>query len=129
MRNWIGYRWDHQRGFDTLRRLKTALNECPQGERKVPREPRRPEGYPLGGVFEHSAQVPDPWGNPYQYRPEGDGYTLYSLGRDGKRGGEGLDEDPDVRDLSSHIVDRDPVPRVCIPTLWQFTFECPTGGR
>jgi len=38
----------------------------------------------------------DPWGNPYQYSPEPSGsqlYSLYSLGADGKPGGEGLDAD------------------------------------
>lgn len=39
---------------------------------------------------------PDPWGNPYQYSiPGADGqpFALYSLGADGKRGGEGIDAD------------------------------------
>lgn len=44
-----------------------------------------------------SDEVPlDPWGTPYQYAPEPSGtkpYTLYSLGADGKPGGEGLDAD------------------------------------
>ena len=38
----------------------------------------------------------DPWRNPYQYSPEPSGahpYTLFSLGADGKPGGEGLDAD------------------------------------
>lgn len=42
-------------------------------------------------------QVPaDPWGNPYQYSiPGRDGlpFAIYSLGADGKRGGEGNDAD------------------------------------
>lgn len=42
-------------------------------------------------------EVPrDPWGNPYVYRPAAAGnqpYTLYSLGADGKPGGEGFDAD------------------------------------
>jgi len=42
-------------------------------------------------------QLPlDPWGANYQYRREPNGlqdYTLYSLGADGKPGGEGLDAD------------------------------------
>lgn len=44
-----------------------------------------------------SEKVPqDPWGNPYQYRREPHGVediTLFSLGADGKPGGEGLDAD------------------------------------
>ena len=38
----------------------------------------------------------DPWGNPYQYSiPGADGqpFALYSLGADGKRGGDGIDAD------------------------------------
>ena len=38
----------------------------------------------------------DPWGAPYQYSVPGAGgqpFALYSLGADGKRGGEGLDAD------------------------------------
>ena len=38
----------------------------------------------------------DPWGNPYQYSVPGSGgqpFALYSLGADGKRGGEGFDAD------------------------------------
>jgi general secretion pathway protein G len=44
-----------------------------------------------------SEKVPqDPWGNAYQYRREPHGVediTLFSLGADGKPGGEGLDAD------------------------------------
>jgi general secretion pathway protein G len=43
------------------------------------------------------ADIPlDPWGNPYIYSIPGAGshpYALYSLGADGKRGGEGVDAD------------------------------------
>lgn len=36
----------------------------------------------------------DPWGNPYQYAPESNTViALYSLGADGKPGGEGTDAD------------------------------------
>lgn len=38
----------------------------------------------------------DPWGNPYQYSFPGAGgqpFALYSLGADGKRGGESFDAD------------------------------------
>ena len=40
-------------------------------------------------------QVPvDPWGNPYVYAsPAPGGFSLTSLGKDGKPGGEGLDAD------------------------------------
>lgn len=38
----------------------------------------------------------DAWGNPYHYAPGSDGnqpFSLYSLGADGKPGGEGVDAD------------------------------------
>ena len=38
----------------------------------------------------------DPWGNPYQFSipgAKGQPFALYSLGADGKRGGEGFDAD------------------------------------
>lgn len=35
----------------------------------------------------------DPWGNPYTYSTDGSSYTITSLGRDGKPGGEGVDAD------------------------------------
>lgn len=35
----------------------------------------------------------DPWDNPYFYERNGSSYTLQSLGRDGKQGGEELDAD------------------------------------
>ncbi|MFI4848837.1 MAG: type II secretion system protein GspG [Gimesia chilikensis] len=35
----------------------------------------------------------DSWGNPFQYRREGEAYELFSYGRDGQPGGVGLDAD------------------------------------
>ena len=38
----------------------------------------------------------DPWGNPFVYVPTAEnfqGFALYSLGADGKEGGEGINED------------------------------------
>ncbi|MEQ8733649.1 MAG: type II secretion system major pseudopilin GspG [Rhodospirillaceae bacterium] len=36
----------------------------------------------------------DPWGSPYQYKPNtSTSITLYSFGADGKEGGEGMDAD------------------------------------
>lgn len=42
-----------------------------------------------------SEEVPlDPWGNPYQYKPENStNIILYSFGADGKDGGEGVNAD------------------------------------
>ena len=72
-----------------------------------------------------SGDILDPWNNPYHYTAEGNSYMLLSLGADGKRGGEGLDRDTDVRDLPRN--DQGFV-RLPSPTLRQFTFKCDTGG-
>jgi general secretion pathway protein G len=72
-----------------------------------------------------SGDILDPWGNPYQYTAERNSYTLLSFGADGKRGGEGLDQDYDVRALARNDQGIVPLP---VPTLWQFTFDCGTGG-
>lgn len=56
----------------------------------TPPEPRNwnPEGYLKKAPL-------DPWGNPYMYLQPGTHgkYDLYSLGADGREGGEGLDAD------------------------------------
>ena len=50
---------------------------------------------------------PDPWGRPYVYRAPGlvntVSYDLYSLGRDGKPGGDG--EDADITSWGGPVVD------------------------
>jgi general secretion pathway protein G len=54
---------------------------------------RNPQNYRPGGYIR---KLPDdPWGNPFVYeRPGQHGeFDLYSLGADGKEGGEGLDAD------------------------------------
>lgn len=57
----------------------------------------------------------DRWGHPYQYSTTADGFTLFSLGRDGQPGGEG--DDADV------YHDRPLVP----PSFSGFMFDMPTG--
>lgn len=49
------------------------------------------------GPYLSKLVVPDPWGRPYVYASPGrvnpESYDLYTLGRDGKAGGEGEDAD------------------------------------
>jgi len=48
------------------------------------------------GPYLDEAVPMDPWGHPYQYSlpgANGQPFALYSLGADGKRGGEGYDAD------------------------------------
>jgi hypothetical protein len=56
----------------------------------------------------------DIWNHPIQYEKAADGYHLYSLGRDGKPGGEGVDADLEIK---PHTVQCMP------PTFHQFFFE------
>ena len=53
--------------------------------------PPLPAAFPDGGYV---ATIPqDPWGKPYVYDSNGSAYSILSLGRDGKPGGEGVDAD------------------------------------
>lgn len=83
------YRMDNARYPSSEQGLQ-ALVRKPSGDP----QPRnyRPEGYLQGGV------VPkDPWGEDYQYRSPGEhnpySFDLWSLGADGKPGGDGNDAD------------------------------------
>ncbi|HEY0600726.1 type II secretion system major pseudopilin GspG [Brevundimonas sp.] len=54
----------------------------------------RPERYRQGGYVRRLPE--DPWGNPYQYRRpsvHGGQFDVFSLGADGREGGEGNDAD------------------------------------
>jgi general secretion pathway protein G len=56
------------------------------------------------GPYLEEALPADPWGNPYQYGTqgaEGQPIAVYSLGADGKRGGEGYDADVGILPASS----------------------------
>jgi hypothetical protein len=129
MRGHVGYRRPHQRAFSTLRTLSKALDEYHNENGNYPEKlADLKRTHPDSVRLEDSGQVVDPWSNPYQYRAEGDHYTLFSFGRDGKRGGEGLDQDLDVTDLLPNYDDFFRLPPVGIPTLWQFTSEPSTRG-
>ena len=65
----------------------SLLNEAPRDERISAK---------WKGPYLDEALPPDPWGQPYQYAvpgANGQPFALYSVGADGKRGGEGLDAD------------------------------------
>ena len=55
-----------------------------------------------GGYLERSSIPNDPWGNPYQYLNPGNRseVDVYSFGRDGKPGGDGIDADIGNWDLN-----------------------------
>ena len=79
-------------------------------------------GEPITGI--------DPWGRPYLYQLQPGGYTLKSLGRDGKPRGDGLNEDLllAVPYPEEPTVDEVGPPAFGAPTLWQFAFDSPTSG-
>ena len=73
--------------FPTQAEGLQALNQPPSEERAKAR---------WRGPYLDQDIPRDPWDNPYQYSvPGGNGqpFALYSLGADGKRGGEGTDAD------------------------------------
>ena len=61
--------------------------------RAAPSDLRQPDRYRQGGYIQRLPD--DPWGNPYQYAYPGElgAFDVYSFGRDGRPGGEGLDAD------------------------------------
>ena len=77
------YRLD-MRAYPTLEQGLVALTERPSNANGNYRE---------GGYVRRLPE--DPWGNPYQYVYPGDNglFDVFSLGRDGREGGEGLDAD------------------------------------
>ncbi len=61
-----------------------ALHAAPQGE---------PAARNWRGPYLKKPVPLDPWGRAYTYSVTASGYALFSLGRDGKEGGEGEDRD------------------------------------
>ncbi len=55
--------------------------------------PQDPKNWPVGGYLERLPK--DPWDRPYLYLYPGNQgeFDIYTLGRDGQQGGEGLDAD------------------------------------
>lgn len=54
-----------------------------------------PSNWAQGGYLPENPV--DAWGNPYVYTNQGGSFTLKSLGKDGKPGGEGLDADLEAK--------------------------------
>ena len=81
--------------------LKQIENSLSMYRMKNARYPTSEEGLqalvsPPGGETRYMDSIPkDSWGNEYNYRSPGQkgDYDLYSLGRDGQEGGEGIDAD------------------------------------
>ncbi|RYY47416.1 MAG: type II secretion system protein GspG [Sphingomonadales bacterium] len=56
-----------------------------------PATPPVPASWAQGGYL--SAPATDGWGKPYDYASDGNAFTIRSLGKDGRPGGEGIDAD------------------------------------
>lgn len=74
-----------------LHNYKYPTNE--QGLEALRERPEEARQWQDGGYL--TKEPVDPWGNPYVYVVPGESrpYDLYSLGADGKSGGEGIDKD------------------------------------
>jgi len=77
------YRLDNDYYPSTAQGLE-ALRATPQGE---------PAARNWRGPYLKKPVPLDPWGRTYTYSVTASGYALFSLGRDGKEGGEGEDRD------------------------------------
>lgn len=86
-----------EQAIETYRLDNLAFPEDAQGLEALAAAPAglaRPERYRQGGYVRRLPQ--DPWGNPYQYRrrsAHGGQFDVFSLGADGREGGEGDDAD------------------------------------
>ncbi len=81
----------------SLELFKLDTGRYPTNEEGLAVLVKRPPGLRnWNGPYLKGGKVPaDPWGNPYHYRRPGkvDPFEVYSLGADGKVGGEGEDQD------------------------------------
>jgi len=77
------YRLDNDYYPSTAQGLE-SLRAVPQGE---------PAARNWRGPYLKKPVPLDPWGRTYTYANTGSAYSLFSLGRDGKEGGEGEDRD------------------------------------
>lgn len=82
-----------EQALDAYRLDLRAYPGVEQGLEALVTAPRDAANYREGGYIRRLPD--DPWGNPYQYVYPGEHgmIDIYSLGRDGRVGGEGLDAD------------------------------------
>jgi hypothetical protein len=116
-RSWPYFLFDHRYTGAELDSLTVLLDEHRAAVGRYPDT--------LAGLRVKEARVDDAdrvvdiWRNPYVYRVDADGYTLYSLGRDGRGGGDGIDADvyPTAAGRPQAVA-----------TFWQFATELETAG-
>jgi hypothetical protein len=123
--------WQSLRGYDLLRHgqfatrrdlevLRSGIERHGNATGSLPARLADLDEVKTEGVrVDDAGEVVDYWLHPYQYRVEGDNYTLFSYGRDGQLGGTGLDTDL--------YAGEEHHPGECL-TLWQFTTAWGVGG-
>ncbi|HZW16513.1 MAG TPA: type II secretion system major pseudopilin GspG [Brevundimonas sp.] len=83
-----------EQAIETYRLDNLAFPDDLQALTAPPAGLTRPERYRQGGYIRRLPE--DPWGNPYLYRrpsAHGGQFDVFSLGADGREGGEGNDAD------------------------------------
>ena len=83
-----------EQAIETYRLDNLAFPDDLQALVAAPAGLARPERYREGGYVRRLPE--DPWGQPYQYRRpsrHGGQFDVFSLGADGREGGEGNDAD------------------------------------
>ncbi|MBW8303077.1 MAG: type II secretion system major pseudopilin GspG [Brevundimonas sp.] len=83
-----------EQAIETYRLDNLTFPDDLQGLVAAPAGLAQPERYRQGGYVRRLPE--DPWGNPYQYRrpsTHGGQFDVFSLGADGREGGEGNDAD------------------------------------
>jgi hypothetical protein len=118
MRDHSNYRLDDYVQHE-LNMLEEAVEKHRRTTGRLPASLTELEGVKDRHRLNGAGQVIDMWEHPFQYRVEGETFTLYSLGREGRSGGEGLDADIYPSSAGRPIES---------PTLRQFTFDLPTRG-
>ena len=79
-----------------LDQYRLDVGRYPSSEQSLEALVTKPDNEPKWqGPYLKKKPPPDPWGNKYAYKAPGEHgeYDLYSLGRDGKQGGDGEDAD------------------------------------
>lgn len=88
---------------NALEMYKLDNNHYPSTEQGLDALVERPSGFPEPQNWQQGGYVrslpEDPWGNPYQYIATSNGFELFSLGSDGRQGGEGSAADIRFEDL------------------------------
>jgi hypothetical protein len=109
-------KWSTQR---TLWSLGEALHDYQNKNKSLPEtlgDLRRLDTYHVW--FDREQDLLDGWQRPFEYTTDGTNYTVTSYGRDGERGGVGLD--CDLTDITAYSAPS-------APTFAQLLFDCYPG--